>query len=153
MVIRKANLGDLKIVHDIETESFGDGSYPLFVLRQLFDISSDYFLVAEKDGVLRGYILGNYSTQTNEGWILSLGVHPKARGENLGKLLAKKMIMLLEDANVLDISLTVHPENTAAIKIYEALDFEVMGSYSNYYFDHTDRLVMKRKAITSQINT
>lgn len=153
VIIRKATLEDLELVHQIELQSFGDGSYPLFVLRQLFDISAHYFLVAEEDGEIRGYILGNVSSRTREGWILSLGVHPEARGKNIGNTLTKKLISVLENNDAIEICLTVHPDNTSALEIYKALNFEVILSTSNYYFDNADRLLMKKKAITTQINT
>lgn len=71
--IRRATLDDLESVHQIETLSFEEGGYPSFVLRQMFDISPDYFLVAEVDHRIFGYILGHINKNTNQGWLLSLG--------------------------------------------------------------------------------
>lgn len=153
ITIRKAKLEDLKTVHEIETLSFNEGSYPLFVLRQLFDISDDYFLIAEEDGSILGYALGNFSTKDDQGWILSLGVHPKARGKQIGKTLTKKLITLLENNNSRDICLTVHPENTSAIKIYKNLDFEIILESDNYYLDNEARFLMKKKAVSNRINS
>ena len=134
--IRKASLNDLKIVHEIETLSFNDGSYPLFVLRQLFDISEDYFLIAEEDGKILGYALGNLSVKDDQGWILSLGVHPEARGKQIGKTLTKKLIALLENNNSKEICLTVHPDNASAINIYKSLNFEIILESDSYYLDN-----------------
>ena len=153
MHIRKATLDDLKVVHDIETLSFNDGSYPLFVLRQFFDISEDYFLVAEENGKILGYALGNLSIKDAQGWILSLGVHPEARGKEIGKALTKKLIALLENNNSKEICLTVHPDNASAIKIYNNLNFEVILDSNNYYLDGETRILMKKKAVTNQINS
>ena len=136
MHIRKATLDDLKVVHDIETLSFNDGSYPLFVLRQFFDISEDYFLVAEEDGKILGYALGNLSIKDAQGWILSLGVHPEARGKEIGKALTKKLIALLENNNSKEICLTVHPDNASAINIYKSLNFEIILESDSYYLDN-----------------
>lgn len=145
MKIRKAALKDLKTIHEIETLSFKDGSYPLFVLRQLFDISEDYLLIAEEDGEVLGYALGNLSTKDDQGWILSLGVHPAARGKQIGKTLTKKLIALLENNNSKEICLTVHPKNASAIKIYEEMDFEIILESNNYYLDNEARFLMRRK--------
>ncbi|MEO8773049.1 MAG: N-acetyltransferase [Gelidibacter sp.] len=153
MNIRKAILEDLKSIHEIETLSFNDGSYPLFVLRQLFDISEDYFLIAEEDDVILGYALGNFSTKDSQGWILSLGVHPEARGKKIGRMLTEKLISLLENNNSKEICLTVHPDNASAIKIYEDLDFEIIVECDNYYLDNEARLLMKKKAVSIQINS
>ena len=153
MNIRKATLEDLIPIHDIETLSFGNGSYPLFVLRQMFDISEDYFLIAEEDDVILGYALGNISAKDDQGWILSLGVHPNARGKQLGKKLTENLIMLLEDNNSKEICLTVHPNNTSALKIYKDLDFKVILESDNYYLDNDTRFLMKKKAGSNCINS
>ena len=153
MTTRIATLEDLKSIHEIETLSFSSGSYPLFVLRQLFDISEDYFLVAEEDDVILGYALGNFSARDSQSWILSLGVHPEARGREVGKTLTKKLIALLEKNNSKGISLTVHPDNASAIKIYKKLDFEIVLKSDNYYLDDEARLLMKKKAVNTQINS
>lgn len=153
ITIRTAKLEDLKTVHEIETLSFNDGSYPLFVLRQLFDISEDYFLIAEEDGKILGYALGNLSVKDDQGWILSLGVHPEARGKQIGKTLTKKLIALLEINNSKEICLTVHPENASAIKIYKNLNFEIILDSDNYYLDGDTRFLMKKKAVSNQINS
>lgn len=153
MTIRNATLEDLQAIHNIETSSFQDGSYPLFVLRQLFDISEKYFLVAEIEDQICGYIIGTISAKDEQGWILSVGVHPDARGNKVGRNLIKKIISLLEYNMVKEICLTVHPDNAAAIKIYKALQFEIMTTHDNYYLDHQPRYLMKKKAVSTQLNT
>lgn len=145
MVIRKAKLEDIKSVHNIETLSFNEGSYPLFVLRQLYDISEDYFLIAEKDGKIVGYALGHLSERDRKGWVLSLGVHPGARGNQIGKTLTKSLISLLEHNNSKEICLTVHPDNLSAIRIYNDLGFDIVFRSDDYYLDKAPRLLMKRK--------
>lgn len=147
MIIRKARLEDLDSIHQIEMLSFNDGSYPKFVLRQLFDISQDYFLVAEEEDQVMGYALGNIIKNTHQGWVLSLGVHPEARGKKLGSLLTQQLMDILANGLSTEILLTVHPDNAAALKIYEALGFKATGTFDNYYNDHETRMVMKKKLI------
>ena len=150
MIIRNATLEELKSVHDIEVLCFNEGSYPLFVLRQLLDISNDYFLVAEHDNQILGYAIGNIVNGHNQSWILSLGVHPQARGKQVGKELTKKLIFLLEANNSKEICLTVHPDNFSAIKIYEQFGFEIFLESNNYYLDGDTRFLMKRKGVSSR---
>lgn len=150
--IRTATLNDLKSVHNIEVLCFNDGSYPLFVLRQLLDISNDYFLVAEQDDQILGYAIGNIVNGHAQSWILSLGVHPQARGKQVGKELTEKLIFLLEANNSKEICLTVHPDNASAIKIYQNLGFEIVQESDNYYLDNDARFVMK-KVVNNRINS
>ncbi|HUH28912.1 N-acetyltransferase [Gelidibacter sp.] len=153
MKIRRATLEDLSIVHQIETLSFNDGSYPAFVLRQLFDISPEYFLVGEDDdGRVVGYVLGNINKNSSQAWLLSLGVHPEARGKKMGKFLTEKLIEILENDLSTEICLTVHPDNVAAKKIYEQLGFKSVKVFDNYYNDLESRLLMKKQLITLRFN-
>ncbi|WP_179351456.1 GNAT family N-acetyltransferase [Winogradskyella vidalii] len=152
VVIRQASLEDLKAVHTIEELSFKDGSYPLFVLRQFFDIAENYFLVAEDAGVILGYALGNISIKNNQGWLLSLGVHPKARGKQIGKQLVEKIVTLLEQGHCNEICLTVHPYNRAAINIYKHLNFKIVSESNNYYLDNEKRLLMVKQVRSLPLN-
>ena len=153
MIIRKATLSDLKKVYDIETLSFKEGCYPLFVLRQWFDISEDYFLIAEEDDRILGYALGHLVSKEDQGWILSLGVHPEARGKYIGRALTIAMITLLEGNDCKVICLTVHPDNAAAIKIYKTLDFEIISLMPNYYLDNQPRFLMKKESVSNIVNS
>ncbi len=152
ITIRKATLDDLEAIHTIERLSFDGGGYPLFVLRQLFDVSQDYFLVAEDKNEILGYSLGNLSAKLNQGWLLSLVVLPEARGRNIGKQLTEKLITLLEYNLCREICLTVHPYNIAAINIYKRLNFEIISAYDNYYFDKEERLLMIKKPASIFLN-
>lgn len=152
MILRKATLDDLEAIHNIERLSFDEEGYPLFVLRQLFDISEDYFFVAEDDNEILGYSLGNLSAKSNQGWLLSLGVHPEARGRKIGKKLTEKLISLLEHNLCREFCLTVHPYNIAAINIYKHLNFEITAANDNYYFDDEERLLMVKKTTSFIVN-
>ncbi|SHJ69540.1 ribosomal-protein-alanine N-acetyltransferase [Arenibacter nanhaiticus] len=149
ITITKATIQDLKVVHEIETMCFKDGSYPLFVLRQLFDISEDYFLIAKEGDEVLGYVLGNLSANTNQAWILSVGVRPAARGKQIGKKLTEELIGLLENNHCKEICLTVHPKNASALHIYKKLGFVVFSASDNYYLDNDERLLMKKKTEVS----
>ena len=153
MTIRNATFEDLQSIHDIQTLSFNEERYPLFVLRQFLDVSEDYFLVAEEDKIILGYSLGNLSNKLGEGWILSLGVSPEARGKEIGKTLITNLIAVFENNNSQEICTTVNPNNTSAIKIYKDLDFEVITASDNYYLDNESRFLMKKKAVTNIINS
>jgi len=153
ITVRKATLADLESIHQIEVLSFHQGSYPLFVLRQFYDISNDYFFVAVHRESVVGYALGNLTKHLNQGWLLSLGVHPGHRGKNIGKLLSETLVEALESSYSSEICLTVHPDNTKAIKIYEALGFENSKFYDAYYGVKEPRLLMKKKFMSKPFNT
>lgn len=139
---RKAALTDLESIIAIEKKIFGSGSYPAFVVRQLFDVSGHYFIVAEEDNQILGYALGAVNTKQKQAWVLSLGVSEKARGRGLGKQLTEQLIEVLKTEDLKEIALTVFPENNAAIKIYKDLGFEGSPVLNNYFLDNEARIVM-----------
>lgn len=142
ITISQATLEDLEGIIAIEQHVFNTDSYPPFVVRQLFDISGHYFLVAKDQNQILGYAIGGLNTELMQGWLLSLGVHDKARGQGLGKQLTEKIIAVLKNANAKEVALTVYPENQAALNIYKNLGFKGDVVLDNYFLDHEDRIVM-----------
>lgn len=149
--ITQASIEDIPAVKIVDELSFSDDSYPTFVLRQFVDISSKYFLLAKNNNEVIGYVIGNLIKESNIGWVLSLGVHPKARGKNIGSTLTKALIDLIDESNCDGIYLTVHPNNVSAVRIYEKLGFKVIEKVSNYYLDNGDRLLMGRDGLRCEV--
>lgn len=145
IIIEKAQVKDLESIITIEQHVFDADSYPAFVVRQLYDISGDYFIVAKEDNKILGYALGGLNTKEKKGWILSLGVHSEARGKGLGKQLTEKLISVLKAENIKEIALTVYPDNESAIRIYKSLGFQGDAVLDNYFLDNEDRIIMTLK--------
>ncbi|WP_417237803.1 GNAT family N-acetyltransferase [Bizionia sp.] len=145
ITIQRAQLQDLESIIAIEQHVFDTDSYPAFVIRQLFDISGHYFLVAKEDNSVLGYVLGGLNTENMQGWVLSLGVHQDGRGKGLGKQLTEQLVEVLKTANAKEIALTVYPDNEAAIKIYKHMGFEGDVVLDNYFLDNEDRIIMTLK--------
>lgn len=145
IIIRKAEQHDLRTVKAIDQLLFGQDSYPLFVLRQFFDITGDYLLVAETEGEIVGYILAHYDPSRLEGWLLSLGVPPAHRGKRIGEKLMAACMGQMEMQGAAILYLTVHPDNAAGIGIYTKLGFAVQEKPADYFLDGSPRLLMSRQ--------
>lgn len=145
LTIRKAELRDLKAVKAIDQLLFGADSYPLFVLRQFYDITGDYLLVAETGGEVIGYMLSHLDQAKSQGWLLSLGVLPAHRGERIGEKLMAASMAAMEKQGASILYLTVHPDNAAGISIYTRLGFEMQEQVAGYYLDESPRLLMSRQ--------
>ncbi|WP_194852289.1 GNAT family N-acetyltransferase [Nonlabens antarcticus] len=143
--LEKATLADLDAILSIEQKIFVTDSYPPFVVRQLFDISSDYFIVAREDEKVLGYAIGGINVSQKHGWLLSIGVQNDARGKGLGKLLTERLVQLLQAHDCSVISLTVYPDNPHAMKIYTDLGFRGDQVIDNYFLDHEKRIIMNLK--------
>lgn len=145
LTIRQAELSDLQAVKSIDQLLFGADSYPMFVLRQFYDISNDYLLVAEAGGEVVGYMLAHYDQLKTVGWLLSLGVLPTHRGKRIGEKLMAAIMLRMEAQGVTRLYLTVHPNNAAGISIYTRLGFAIQEELPDYYLDDSPRLLMTKQ--------
>ncbi|PQJ82213.1 GNAT family N-acetyltransferase [Polaribacter glomeratus] len=136
---RKIEVYEINEIFEIDKKEFEPMNYPLFVLKQYYDLFSELFLVAENENKdILGYIIGG--TNNSEGWILSLATKSEYRGHGIGTKLCKSLLNLI---NIDCILLTVHPDNSGAIHIYEKLGFKTSARKENYYGDHSPRNIMK----------
>lgn len=141
--IRKARKDELPEIFAIEVDSFpAAGTYTYLALRQLFDISPDYCFLAETDELL-GYTLGAITSSGVEGWVLNLAVLPIARRKGVGEALTGSLRQALIDGGAESLYLTVNPQNTSAIKLYDQLGFVELGVHPDYFGPGVDRLIMK----------
>jgi ribosomal-protein-alanine N-acetyltransferase len=137
--IRKIEIVEIKEIFELDKKEFEPMNYPLFVLKQYYDLFSELFLVAENENKdILGYIIGGINT--NEGWILSLATKREYQGQGIGTKLCKSLLNLI---NIDCILLTVHPDNLGAIHMYEKLGFKISERKENYYGDHSPRNIMK----------
>lgn len=90
-------------------------------MEHAFDIEPEASLVARVDGELVG--LGNLGVRGADAWIGGVGVVPKQRGAGLGEALMRALIAEAGTRGVERLWLEVIVENTAAVRLYEKLDF------------------------------
>ena len=82
--------------------------------------------------------LVQFPTKRGELFLHKVMVHPDCRGAGIGTLL---MRAALAQANV-PVLLTVDPQNTPAVKLYESLGFSVREHIRGFYRPHEDRYLM-----------
>lgn len=142
--IRSATAQELKTIKAIDETLFGDDTYPLFALRQLFDITNGLIMVAVLENRIVGYAIGHYEPESGNAWFLSLGVLPEQRGKGTGERLTKALIEAVEAKGARACRLTVHPGNTGGYRIYERLGFVAQETQEDYYGDGSPRIIMVR---------
>jgi ribosomal-protein-alanine N-acetyltransferase len=127
--LRAMTQEDLEQVMDIEVSAY---NYPW--TRRIFSdcLRVGYQCrVAEVDGQLAGY--GIMSTGAGEAHILNLCVARNFQGHGLGR---KLLLHLLDRARELEVDtvfLEVRPSNTPAMRLYESLGFNRVGTRKDYY--------------------
>lgn len=141
---RSVTEADLEALSLLDREVFPEEPYPYFVLRQMFDVYSDQLLVLYNGTALVGYVLVGTAPDKSRSWILGLGITRDERRRGHGRRLMLEVLERLRGIGVREVILTVSPTNTAAIQLYENLDFEAEQSVRKGYFGHqADRLLMR----------
>ena len=142
--IRKAKKDDLSRIFQLDEEAFKPMHYPLFVLRQLYDVFPNLFFVAVDElNEIKGYGFGGIDYTSNIGWVFALAVTKPEQKKKIGERITAELLTAFKNKNINTIQLTTTPDNYAAINLYEKLGFKKVTEAPNYYFDNSPRLIMK----------
>jgi len=140
-VVRGFHLKDLNRVHEIEKNSFKD-PYPLLILLNLYELYPETFLVAERDGLVVGYLIARPTDR--KGHILALATDPRHRRQGVGRTLIATIVDLFHRGNVGELWLEVRASNRKAVRFYKNLGFLGVGKALGYYADGEDAIVLKK---------
>lgn len=135
-MIRSATEQDLPAMVEIER----DAQVHQWTAQQLAEElsrPSAHVLVAQSDGIVTGFVVG--WSVADETHVLYVAVAPAHRRKGTGRALVKA---LLKKANNPVALLELHVGNANALRLYESLGFQGVGSRSNYYKDGEDALLM-----------
>lgn len=89
-----------------------------------------------------GFIV--WRTVLDESEIITIGVHPDARGTGIAIAMIGLMENEIKKNGASKIFLEVSHTNTPAIKLYEKCGFVQIGKRKNYYSDGTDAILMQK---------
>ena len=133
-VIRTAVPSDIDCIAEIEREVMSPVIYPAFFFRQALSIFGDGFLVATLNSRPCGYlIVGQHNRDATIAEIYSVAVSPVSRGAGFGRALLDTAFKWANSRAVKKITLTVSPENTLAISLYESIGFREVERVEDYY--------------------
>lgn len=149
VIIRAANPAELDSLRALDREVFAELAYPDFVLRQMFDVHRECWLVAEHLSGLIGYSLGVPNTDRTSAWLLGLAVDARFRNRGHGRRLTLASLRLVRSMGVRDVYLTVEPTNEIALTLYRHIGFSMVGLHHSYFGPGEDRLIMARSFVGS----
>ncbi len=141
--ITRASLMDLAGIWRLERACFNRDAYDLVTLLTMTLTPRLANLKVVADGRLIGYSASDLRSREGTGWIVTIGVHPAHQGRGIGaRLLASS-----EDAmrpTMRCARLTVRRSNARAIHLYERGGYKWITTYTRYYADGEDGLVMEK---------
>ena len=141
MKIRKANLSDLSLIHQIEKRVFSDSWTKELIKQELIKPSNALIIISEINGKVMGYFFSHIFK--DEVHILNIAIDIPFQHQGLGKqLLDKIMKKYLKEA---DVFLEVKRTNFPAINLYLSFGFEEIDIRQGYYTDGQDAVIMSRK--------
>lgn len=141
--IRKIEPDDFKHLLVIESESFDSGYSPYFI-KMIPILYGNTSFIAVKGRSAQGYGMAAIEQgNPRRAWLMSLAVRPKYRGAGLGEKLITHILKSLAEAKVSDVLLTVTPNNTKAVDLYQRLGFDTVKLLQDFYGPGEDRLLMK----------
>lgn len=142
--IRRLEQEDFKHLLLIEAESFNSGYSPYFI-RMIPVLYSNTSFVAVKGRSSLGYIAAAIEQgNPRRAWILTLAVRPKYRGMGIGQELMTKGLEALAKAGAEETLLTVAPDNSKAISLYERFGFVTAKTLEDFFGPGEHRQLMKK---------
>ena len=125
---------------DVHRAAFGEKGWSAGDIRRMLSVEGTEALLARCDATTAcGMIITRMMWEDGE--ILTLGVRPEFRRLGIGSRLFASAVNGMVMQGVNRVFLEVAETNTAAIRLYEAAGFEVMGRRPNYYLEEDGRRV------------
>ena len=144
MIIRKMNLGDITAIAELEKLCFSDPWSENSIASEVENPLS-YWLVAEVDGVVAGYV--GSQTVLDASDMMNLAVSPDYRRRGIGQALVNALVEHLQGNSVIALLLEVRVSNGPAIVLYESLGFEQVGRRPKYYHNPREDALILRKEL------
>ncbi|WP_267642106.1 ribosomal protein S18-alanine N-acetyltransferase [Haloarchaeobius amylolyticus] len=144
VTIRPAEQADLLAVYRIEKSSFPQ-PWPFDAFQRFLDAPG--FLVATEGQKVTGYVVADCIPNHGRGigHVKDIAVHPKRRGQGIGRRLLARAIATLASQNATSVKLEVRETNDVAKDLYRDFGFEPLRRIPRYYDDGEAALVMVKE--------
>lgn len=130
VTIRAASAADAAVLAALHSAGFED-HWSAGSMTDLMAMPGAFALLAEADGAARGFVLARVAA--GEAEILSIGVHPIARRQGLGRRLLRTAAERAAGLGASKLFLEVAVDNGAGLGLYTALGFAERGRRKRYY--------------------
>lgn len=140
-LLQSAGWRDFFQLRKLEQECFGVDAWPAMDLLTVLVIPHFVRIKVVLNGQMVGFIGGETKKGTNVGWIVTVGISPAHRRQGLARQLLHACEQQL---NVDWLRLSVRKSNLAAIQLYNSEGFVHIDTWSGYYRDGEDALILEK---------
>jgi ribosomal-protein-alanine acetyltransferase len=141
--VRPPQLGDARALAEAELVCFSDPWPPQFFVSEILADGRFNRLLIDAGGTMVAYLFCAW--QYLDLHVLKVATLPQFRRAGL----ARRLMALAENHAVEmageSLTLEVRASNTDAIALYEALEYEQVGTRTSYYQDGEDAVVMTKR--------
>ncbi|HET9680108.1 MAG TPA: N-acetyltransferase [Gammaproteobacteria bacterium] len=148
--IRPARLTDLNALLALEVACFDSDRLSRRSFRHALTGAHAACLVAELDDGIGGYALVFFHRGTSLARLYSLAVMPDFRGQQIGERLLEAAQVTAREHGCISLRLEIRRDNLPALRLYQRMGYQQIGSYADYYADHMDAIRMERTLINAQ---
>lgn len=141
MEILPASLRDLASLRRLEQACFPRDAWPLLDLIAVLTWPDVVRLKAVADGQMVGFVAGDPRPAEQTAWIATIGVLPAYQRRGIGRALLRACENRLNESRI---RLCVRVSNQAAITMYLQEGYLSIDTWSNYYRDGENALVMEK---------
>ena len=149
-VFYRCEQGNLRPVIEINLNSLPE-HYTEYFFESILKELPEAFLVAEFNKKIIGYVMckiefgfSNFRKLgfVKKGHVVSIAILEEHRGKKVGSILMEEAMNGLVSRRTEEVYLEVRVSNSAAIKMYERLNFKVKSRLKSYYRDGEDAYLM-----------
>lgn len=141
--IRRVQANDIFPVIALANDTLPERYNPT-IFNQFYELFSEGFLVAIKNHIIIGFIIG-IKTTTDTARILMLCVDEKNRKQGIGSLLLKQFLLYMKNQQIKHVELEVRITNRNAQEFYIKHGFTIHEKLRQFYQLGEDAYCMKKE--------
>lgn len=142
VTFRPMNALDLVTIFDIEKRSYAHDSWSISQLKEELAGKNRWYLVAEKENNVVGYVGGLLVDGVVD--VLTLTVHPEFRRQGIARELLRRLIDWSRTQKATAVMLEMRVGNFQAQPLYEAFGFVEISHRENYYGPGLTAIIMRK---------
>ena len=139
--IEPATWRDLNPLRELEKVCFPVDGWPLWDLIGVLTLPNVIRLKAIVEGGFVGFVACEIRPSEQMAWVATIGVLPEYRDQGIGTALLEECERRL---TVPRVRLCVRATNQGAIRLYNRIGYQRVGSWPDYYRNREEAVVMEK---------